>query len=120
MSAQIRQDIANPSPAFAVLLEVVRRAQHLGRALDKSEPLALKERIRAWLHVQLVEHRLVIEQVLLWRTARHVQIDDALGFGSQLRFLRRKGIGRAPLRVATKRVGSISKKRGQGDAANAS
>ena len=53
--------------------------------LDEREPLVLEQLVGAGLHVVLDQLGLVVEQVLLGRSARHVQVDDALGLGREVR-----------------------------------
>ena len=82
---EVRQQLADPRAALAVLGELVGRAEELGRALDEGEPLALEDFLGAGRAVELVELGLVVEQVVLRRRAGHVQVDDPLGLGRQQR-----------------------------------
>ena len=52
---------ADPSAVIAVLLELIRRAEHLGPALDECEALPLEQRLRAGLHVEFFELGLEVE-----------------------------------------------------------
>ncbi len=61
-------------------------------ALDEREPLPLEQLVGAGLHVVLDEFRLVVEQVLLRRRARHVQVDDRAGLGGGFRLAERQRV----------------------------
>ena len=65
--AEVRQQLADPRPALAVLSEFVRRAEQFRMALDEGETLIFQQIIRARLHVQLDELRLIVEQFVLRR-----------------------------------------------------
>ena len=85
------------APLWPHLLELVRRAEQLGMPLDEREPLVLEQLVGAGLHVVLDQLGLVVEQVLLRRAARHVQVDDALGLGREVRRPgRHRVVGRRP------------------------
>src|SRR4051812_33321713 len=75
------QKVADLLAALTALVELIRRSQELGMALDERETLVLEQLVGAGLHVMLDERRLVVEEILLGRSARHVQIDDALRLG---------------------------------------
>ena len=83
--ADVGQQVADRLAALAALVELVRGAQQLGMPLDEREPLVLEQLVGAGLHVVLDQGRLVVEQVLLGRGARHVEIDDPLGLGREVR-----------------------------------
>ncbi len=78
-SSRIRQKLAHPGPIAADLLELVGRTQHLRHAFYEREPLALHERFRAGLHIQLNQLGLIVEHIQSRRRAGHVQVDDGLG-----------------------------------------
>ncbi len=78
------QKLAHQQAGVAVAAKTVRGSQEVGVPLDKRKPLPFQKLVRAGLHVELHELRLVVEKVLLRRRARHVQVDDGLG-------LRRRG-----------------------------
>ena len=82
---QVRQQLAQLGAALAVPRELAARAQQLGVALDEGEPLALDERLRERLAVELLQLRLVVEQLELAGPAGHEQVDDALGLGREMR-----------------------------------
>ena len=82
--AEVGQQFADPGAALAVALELVGRAEQLGVALDEGEALVLEQFLGAGLHVQLDQLGLVVEQLLLGRSARHVQINDALGLRREM------------------------------------
>ena len=80
----VRQQLAEPRPALAVLRELEAEpasgsdawlARHAG------EPLAAADAVRQRLAVLLVQQRLVVEQVLLRRPAALEQVDDPLRLG---------------------------------------
>src|SRR5437764_5724833 len=75
-----------------MLLEFVRRAEQIRMPLDEREPLILEQRFGTWLHVQLIQLRLVVEQIMLRRRAGHVQVDNTLRLRRKHRRLRRQGI----------------------------
>ncbi len=84
-AAQVRQELADLRAALPAFLELVGRAEQLGVPFDEGELLVLEQLVGARLHVMLDELGLEVEQVLLRRTARHVQIDNALGLGCEVR-----------------------------------
>ena len=105
----VRQQVADRAAALAALVELVRRPQQLGMSFDEGESLVLEQLIGARLHVVLDQRRLVVEQVLLGRSARHVEIDDPLGLGREVRRSRRHrvvGGGREPLTGPDRLIGS--------------
>src|SRR5204862_6671865 len=85
--------LADPRAAAAMLRELVRRAEHLGHALDEREALAFEQFLRARLQVQLCQLRLPIEHVERGRRAGHVEVNDGLRFRGEMRFPRRERIG---------------------------
>src|SRR5262249_49583334 len=62
-------------------------AEQLGVALDEGEPLALGERFRHLLAVELVQFGLRLEEFELAGGAGHEQVDDRLGPGGEVRLL---------------------------------
>ena len=103
---EIRQQFGHFDARLAVFGELVRRAEHLRHALDEREPLLLEERFGAGLAVQLLQLRLVVEQFELRRRAGHVQVDDVLGLGGEVRRLGGERIDRpfAPIARAEQPV----------------
>ena len=96
--------------ALAAFCEFVGRAEQLGVPLDEREFLVLEQRVGARLQVVLDELGLVVEQILLRRPARHVQIDDLLGLGGEMGrpgLDRVVGRWRADRRGRTRRRGSL-------------
>ena len=57
-------------------------------SLDEGEPLVLEQLVRARLQVMLDQLGLVVKQVLLGWSARHVQVNHPLGLGRKVRRLR--------------------------------
>jgi hypothetical protein len=92
----VRQHVADPGAAGAVLLEllVVTEEVHAVARAHEREPLAFDEAGRDGLAVEFVELRLVVEKLQLAGAAGHEQVDDALGFGLVMRRLGRERIGR--------------------------
>jgi len=85
---EIRDGVAHPEASLTVLLERARAAHELGHAGGEGEGAALEERVGAVLRVALHELGLVVEDVEVGRSARHVQVDDALGLGLEVRLAR--------------------------------
>ena len=84
----VRQQFADPRAALAVLLELElarRDRERLLRRGHAGEPLPLADRIGQLLREEILQLRLVIEQIDLRRAAGLEEIDDALGFGSEVR-----------------------------------
>ena len=75
-----------------MLLELVWRAEQLGMPLDEREASVLEHLVGTWLHVILNQLRLILEEVLLRRRSRHVQVDDMLGLRRELRGARRERV----------------------------
>ncbi len=86
------KQLGYPGAALAVLLERIRRPEYFRVPLDEGEALTLVQLVGTGLTVEPVQQGLVIEQVLLRRGTRHVQVDDALGLGREMRD-RRVGLG---------------------------
>ena len=84
---QVRQELAQHRAALDRFLKLVGRAQQLGMPLDEGEPLVFQQLVRARLHVMLDQLGLEVEQVLLRRSARHVQVNHPLGLGCEVRRL---------------------------------
>ena len=86
------EQLAQPLPALAVSFEFVWRAEKVWVPLGESKLHALEERIRARLHVALLQFWLPVEHVQpRWR-AGHVQVDHALCFRGDLADLGREWI----------------------------
>ena len=83
-----------------MLLEGILRAEHFRHALDEGELLAFEEFLGAFLAVELEEFGLVIEELVLRGRAGHVQIDDALRLGGEVRHRGGERIGRVFLQGA--------------------
>ena len=80
--ADVRQQLADPGAALAVLGELEHRRDARERLLPRrhaGDPLAHADRGGQLLAVVLRELRLVVEQVDVRRPARHEQVDHALG-----------------------------------------
>src|SRR5262245_39752564 len=75
---KMRQEFADPLPALATTIEPELRRQNFRHALDESEPFALEKRWRTILHMQLVQFRLMIEEIKLRWRSRHVEVNDVL------------------------------------------
>ena len=83
----VRQQLADPRAACAVLREFEERAGQRQRRLvarHAGEPLALAHGVGQLLAVPLVEQRLVVEHLQLRRPAGHEQVDDALRLGGEV------------------------------------
>ena len=88
MLRRVRQQLADPRAALAVLRELEDRAGERNRRLvgrHAGQPLAAADRVGQLLAVLLVEQRLVVEQVLLRRPAALEQIDDPLRLRREVR-----------------------------------
>ena len=83
-----RQQLADPHARLAALLELVLRRRDREARLaagHRREPLAHADRFGQVLVVPLLHHRLVVVQIHLRRPADHVQIDDMLRLGGEMR-----------------------------------
>ena len=60
--------------------------------LDERELLVLEQLVGARLHVVLDQRGLLVEQVLLGRSAGHVQVDYPLGLGREVGRPSRHGV----------------------------
>src|SRR5262245_26588215 len=91
---EVREEIAHPFPALAILLEVPLGPHHTAFILlaAAAESFHLDS-----LAVQVVELWLVVERVNVAWPAVHEKENDALGLGRQVRLLRRQWI-RRPIR----------------------
>ena len=90
---QLRDDVRHHLPGLAEFAELVGRPQQARPlVLDERELLTAYVRLRARQAVQLVQLRLVVEQVQRGRGAGHVEEDDLLGPGRKMRHLRRQRI----------------------------
>ena len=85
-------DLAQFGSGLSVLRKGERRAEHVRHPLDEGEPLPFEVLLRTRLAVVLLQRRLVVEQVQLRGTPRHVQVDHMLGLGGKLRHLRRERV----------------------------
>jgi hypothetical protein len=74
----VRQQFAHPRARLAVLRELVGRAEDQRPALDERELLSLQDLVGTRLHVQLDQLRLPVEEIVLRRRARHVEVDHRL------------------------------------------
>ena len=85
---QIRQQFADPHAGLSVLGELEHRGGD-GKPLlaggHRREPLAHANRVGQILVEPLLHLGLIVEQVHLRRPADHVQIDDVLGLGCEVR-----------------------------------
>ena len=91
----MREHIAHPRAALAVLLElliVAEQVDSVARAHER-EALAFDEAGGDGLAVEFVELGLVVEELELTRAAGHEEVDDALGLRSVMRLLRGVRIG---------------------------
>ena len=78
---RVRQEVADPRAAAAVLLEFEqRRRQRLGLLLrrHRRQPLSHADRLRQLLALPLGQHRLVVEQIHLRRRPALAEEDDVL------------------------------------------
>ena len=85
---EVRHGVAHPESALTVLFKGTRATHELGHAGGEREGAALEERVRAILSAPFHELRLVVEDVQVGWAARHVQVDDALGLGLEVRLAR--------------------------------
>jgi len=83
---EVRQQLADPRAGLADLLELVRRAEHLRVGLYERRPAGVNL-FGCGLAVALIQQRLVIQQVVLRGRTGHVQVDDPLGLGREVRRL---------------------------------
>ena len=70
--AEMRQQVRDPGPRLAVLLERGLWPQHLGHAHNKGEALAVQERLGAVEPVEAVKVWLMVEEFELRRSTGHV------------------------------------------------
>ena len=76
---KVGEEVRYPGAGLAILVKVGLRAEQLGDTLNKSEPFAFQERVRAVHTVVLVQFRLVVEEFKLRWGAGHMQEDDLFG-----------------------------------------
>ena len=84
--------IRHPDAAFAVLRKLVRRAHQFRHARRESETFTFDELVRTRFVVPFHELGFVIEQIEMWRSAGHVQINHAFDFGFEVRLFWRQRI----------------------------
>jgi hypothetical protein len=87
----VRHQFADPSARFTVLRELKTRRHYRKRRLGGGharEPLATANGLRQFAALEFVQSRLEIEQLHLGRPAGLEQVNDALGFGSEMRKVR--------------------------------
>src|SRR5258706_8449266 len=87
-AADVREEVAHPGPALAVLLELPRRRQQISR-LTRHDPRLIE---RQWLAVITREQRLVVESIDLARPPMHEQENHTLRLRREMRRLGRKWI----------------------------
>lgn len=92
----VRQQIANPSAALAILLKGTPCAEEIDSvaAVHEGESFAIQIALRNRLTIELVQHRLMLEHVKLRRAARHEHVDDPLGASRKVRRLRGERVAR--------------------------
>ena len=96
----VRQQFTDPRAGLAVLRELEHRLHDRERALPRGharDALAVSHGCGQLRLVQLLQRRLVVEQVHLRRSARHEEVDDALGFWREMR-ITKDGLPRVRLR----------------------
>ena len=88
---EMRQQLGQLRSRLAVSLERERRPEQPRRALDEGEALALRNELRRdLLAVELLQRRLVVEEIELRRRAGHEEIDDLLRLRREVRRARRE------------------------------
>lgn len=111
--AQVRQELRiHRHPATAKLRELVFRRCHREARLaggHGSEPLALPHGIRKILVVPLGHARLRIEKIHLRRAAHHVQKDDSLRLGREVRREQRVRLESGRVRIAAQQRSKCGK-----------
>ena len=114
----VRQQVADPRPAPAVLLERTLAGQqiHAMTAVHESKTFARRVAVRDGLAVQLGEFRLVLEKLELRRPARHEQEDDAFRLSGEMRGLRLQRIAHRRNRRCQS---ALRQERGERDRADA-
>ncbi len=75
----MRNQRAQLHAAFAVLAELLLRAQQLGIWLQERKPPPVRETLRRSLTAVLAQLRFIVEQLELAGAARHEHINDILG-----------------------------------------
>ena len=85
---EVRDGVAHPESALAVLFKRTRATHELRHAGGERKGAALEERVRAILSAPFHELGFVVEDVQVGRAAGHVQVDDALGLGFEVRLAR--------------------------------
>ena len=83
--AELREEFTEFEAALAVAGELPERTQHLGRGLR--DVVVFEIVSGEFLAVPLREHRLVVEEIHLRRTAHHEEGDHRLGLGGAGRLL---------------------------------
>ena len=93
---RVREHIAHPCSALAVLLELLVMAEevHAVARAHEGEALAFDEAGGDGLAVEFVELGLVVEELQLAGAAGHEEVDDALGLGLMVRRLGCERVGR--------------------------
>ena len=92
--SQVWQQLRDLRAGLPPLLEVVRRAQQLGRPLDEGKALALNHLFRDVLSIVLLQLGLVVEQIDLRRSAGHEEVNDAFRLGCEVRRLGSERVNR--------------------------
>ena len=85
---EVRDGVAHPESALAVLLEGARGTHELGHAGREGEGATFEEGVRTILGAPFYELGLVVEDIQVGRATGHVQVDDALGLSLEVRLAR--------------------------------
>lgn len=106
---EVREHLAHPGAALAVLLELIGCAAELRPAFDEGKGLPFEKLLRALLQVVFDQLRLPIEEIVLGRRATHAEVNDGLHAPGQWRRLGRHRVGRFRLRGETAREHALER-----------
>ena len=71
--------LANFGSGLPLGSERIWGGEHLGMTLDEREVLGIQKMLRAGLAIPIEKLRFWVKQIMMWRTARHMQINHSLG-----------------------------------------
>src|SRR5439155_15537799 len=92
----MRQKLGEFSSALAVFGELELGSEQRGVRIDERGPVAFDQLFGRRFAVPFLQRRFVIEQFEVARRAGHEEVNDALGFGGELRLLWRERRGYGP------------------------
>src|SRR5690606_27778628 len=89
---EMRQIIAYPCTALAILIKTGLRTQHFGNPANESKFLPFQKRIRTGLTVHFMQLWLIIKKFELRRSPGPMKIEHRTGFGCKLRSTGKKWV----------------------------